>query len=692
MPPRAASQTPGPTTRLRSSRQSTPQPASQSGASTRPTALPAASVGTSSGYGAPGKPVIRTQIATEETTLTTLLQNSRGKRQQPAIEEEEEEEDEDEGADERPVATASSRRGRRRPSSSIGRQLAQPAVAHTGQEVAPPRVLLHRRPAGATPDAAPPNVDADVTEVPRIETLVDIGAGYAEHRNPGLERNPGIERNPGFEPDGVRLAAHMLPRFIPRALREFNKDVWSFFRAILVLLLLAATIILSAALIFGASCGLFWLFEIFSVSDRLNTFFGRNPVNMDKMERLWLSWRAERDIGEYLSSSDLNKTTIDWLQTVKINDLEFRVRELEREHKINTKSVIHLEKMLPEFLATPESNGYLVIPDNFWRALQDRLLNERSALWKSFVDSTQAGVQAITQARVDDTLSTLHAQGKIVSREEFAEAVAQNYEYMQRNLKDEMHTAEHAIGNNLRKMALEAADNAVSTKVTDLFSNQQLKLLAQANQVRSTYEALRQVNFFSPGHGARVNPVNTSPTFGTNWNWLGWSTHPGHPPIAALQRWEEATECWCAAPSADMGSAQLTVDMNHMIFPEKLIVEHIPFHGTLNISTAPRELEIWLEMPKDSPNSIETLRKTVLDYGGQSETCGNPPSEKHICVGAGRYQIHTENTVQTIPMFVDTAALGLATRTITVRVSSNWGGPSTCLYRLRMTGTRVTVT
>ena len=186
------SQTPGPTTRLRSSRQNTPLPVTApSGTKQKPTALPAATVGISSGYGAPGKPVIRTQIATETTNLTTLLQNAR--EAPPAAIEEDEEIEVDATASKTPFRRTPGRLSNHtgRLSNHTGRQRATGSMVNGDAEMPPPP----RPPPSRRGESHP--------------TFIDPIAGYG---------GGGI---PEYEPDNITLAAHTLPRYIPQVLRDF---------------------------------------------------------------------------------------------------------------------------------------------------------------------------------------------------------------------------------------------------------------------------------------------------------------------------------------------------------------------------------------------------------------------------------------------------------------------------------------
>ncbi|KAI7595731.1 hypothetical protein KC316_g329, partial [Hortaea werneckii] len=96
----------------------------------------------------------------------------------------------------------------------------------------------------------------------------------------------------------------------------------------------------------------------------------------------------------------------------------------------------------------------------------------------------------------------------------------------------------------------------------------------------------------------------------------------------------------------------------------------------------------WLPA-RDKQHAQETT-KILKEYHIYCE--GVPPSDKHVCVANGRYEIHGSNWVQSFPLYGDTLQeLGFATDKVTVRVNTNWGADHTCIYRLRLTGDRVMV-
>ncbi|KAK3114009.1 hypothetical protein LTR53_008113 [Teratosphaeriaceae sp. CCFEE 6253] len=675
MPPKAtsaASGTPGPTTRARSSRQNTPQPAPA--ARPRPTALPAVSVGTSSGYGAPGKPTIGAQIATSTTTLSSVLQTARARTPAPAIEEA----DEEESPPSSP-APAPSRRA----------EMTTAAAASGRQQGAR---------AGATARPASVAGGDDVAGTPRVVTFVDGQQQYGARDPP--------RASPEYEPGRAALLRRTVPRFVPAAATNAGDEIWSvFWSMFLTAFYFAGMFSIFYGFVYCMTMNSVWapIGERFSVY--MHRQFVGNPHSLppSELETLWLKFRMDTTISKLLNDKDFyetfNKTRLDMLQTHKLTDHEYRIKELERKGKLHEASVTALEKMLPQTIIVQKTDGQWEIPEYFWEALQQKLEGRESApLWDAFLRANGLAVEGMVDKAADLRLQYLIRDGHIVSGTMFVEAVQKNYEWLETHFKDEMRKVEYGINADIRRIATETTTELIANTHSNFFSSKELELLAKANQVRASYEAIRQVNFFAVGLGALVDPHLSSPTYkkgGRSFNWFGKSgtiINDPHPPIAALQRWEEADDCWCAAPSTEMGKAQLTVRMTHEMYPEWLHIEHIPASGTLDIKTAPRLFEIWAERLPNSPNSAAQLQQSFIESSGVPIQCeGAPPTPEHICIGHGQYDIHNPKTVQSSRIYGNMDLMGFAIKTATVRVTANWGGHATCLYRVRMTGRRVHV-
>ncbi|KAK4899983.1 hypothetical protein LTR27_002746 [Elasticomyces elasticus] len=666
MPPRTNSATPGPTTRLRS-RQSTPQPpAPPSAAKAKPTLLPAASVGSSSGYGAPGKPLIRTQIATTATTLSSVLETA-----------------DDQTGSASPTL-------RRDPSRLRSTTLTTPAPAAFGaEEMPPPPPPASRAPsrrATTTQPTAPAPAPIDAAEMARNGTFVAPEAPYVER-----PRQP----SPRYEPGNVEIVANTLPRYFPAFARSFFRNLLDNFAVLGPLALsVAAT---------GFLLGLLWVFvaTFFSTAAwaplgqhftmDMHKLLRHHPYTLppSELEQLWIEFRMNYTLRKAMNSQDFQKTQLEFMLTHMAKQHELRLDALEEKGRLNEKSISALEELLPSLMAVRKIDGEWEIPEAFWPALEQKLSTHSAPLWEAFMRANKKVLDDEASASTDKRIAGLARDGHVISGKMFTEAVAKNYEWLDTHFKDEMRKVEHEIHNDIRRIASQTTTDIIASTHT-IFTTKELELLAKANQVRASYEALRQHNFFATGLGARIDADMTSPTFGKG-NWLHRILfYDPHPPIAALQRWEEATDCWCAAPSTEMGKAQITVLMNHVIFPERLIIEHIPATGTLNISTAPRNLEVWAERLPGAKSTTAQIQESVYEWSGAFDHCEGPaPSKNHICIGRGKYEIHTEKVVQSFAMMVDTASLGLAAKSLTVRVTGNWGGKATCLYRLRITGGRV---
>ncbi|OMP86350.1 Spindle pole body-associated protein sad1 [Diplodia seriata] len=193
--------------------------------------------------------------------------------------------------------------------------------------------------------------------------------------------------------------------------------------------------------------------------------------------------------------------------------------------------------------------------------------------------------------------------------------------------------------------------------------------------LENAWTALHAVNFFSRSLGAVVDPHLTSPTMASRGlarralQKLTWI--PGDlPPAAALVAWEEPTDCWCAARSPGSGKAQIGVIMPYKIVPETLLVEHIPRDGTLDIGSAPRGMEVWVEVEDEG---VRAAFPAIEDR----------PREKFVRVGSFEYKVDALNHVQAFNL---NSELLTPVNKVVVRVTGTWGRDWTCLYRLRMNG------
>jgi len=217
--------------------------------------------------------------------------------------------------------------------------------------------------------------------------------------------------------------------------------------------------------------------------------------------------------------------------------------------------------------------------------------------------------------------------------------------------------------------------------------NTNLEIGRVKNLVKAQVTAYQQltpqaVNFFSPIIGAQVDPLLTSPTLTTGSGFRAlahralFPSRGQLPAITALMPWNEAGECWCAAASKG-GLAQLGVRAPHIIRAYAVTIEHAPQRATLDIKSAPKNLEVWAQ-----------AENVVYGYSW-AENAGcvteKPQGEAWICLGVVKYDINGPTHIQTTGLVNH----GVPARRFIVRVTANHGRDHSCLYRVQMHGEAV---
>lgn len=225
--------------------------------------------------------------------------------------------------------------------------------------------------------------------------------------------------------------------------------------------------------------------------------------------------------------------------------------------------------------------------------------------------------------------------------------------------------------------------------------NRTMGMARASHLVRNLEDSMKQVNYFSPGHGALIDPHLTTPTHGHATSLLGklkWAAGFAsfnmpevylNPPIAALTSWQESAQCWCSTPQTQLG-----IRLGHKVYPDKIIVEHIPAGGTLDAKAAPRKLEFWAQL--DSVNEAQRIQHLLDKHVHISEAyeCGQPPTNQKnwVCLGRNEYDIEHFFYAQEFYLHGYWENIAFTTSRMVVRVNENWGADHTCIYRVRMVG------
>lgn len=338
------------------------------------------------------------------------------------------------------------------------------------------------------------------------------------------------------------------------------------------------------------------------------------------------------------------------------------------------KDVDYLQRTIPDsvMLTHNPKTGRNEIPGAFWHALRDNLAQEgitaggsgNSPSWTDFWKHNKAHMDAYLSDAVDAKIKDAIKDSAPVDKKTFIKMVQDQF---QRILVDVESTWSQKLDSKLKDFVASLPKGQMST-------------IANAVLLENAWSSLHSVNFFSKSLGAVVDPHLTSPTMASKglvrrvleqWTWI-----PGDlPPAAALVGWEEPTDCWCAARSPGLGRAQIGIIMPHKIVPRTLVVEHIPRDGTLDIGSAPRGMEVWVEVGDEGV-------RAAFD---EEEKEDNKPGDQFVRVGSFEYKVDALNHVQAFDLNSQLLARH-AVNKVVVRVTGTWGRDWSCLYRLRMNG------
>ncbi|KAF2020064.1 hypothetical protein BU24DRAFT_133108 [Aaosphaeria arxii CBS 175.79] len=381
------------------------------------------------------------------------------------------------------------------------------------------------------------------------------------------------------------------------------------------------------------------------------------------------------DIGDGIyNASEDEDIVLDPASLGKVSDID-RFIKLERSVQGLSSSVKGLSSKLrtflpPTIIVTRDRQGYLEIPDEFWRAIVTKLQTKGldsptpkvDAAWDEFEEKNRRIINYLLKNPMD--------RWTALGREEFLDLMAKKYADQAEHVEKRMDMAFAAI------KALDKKINSpqdVGRQRADVEENRHLSLaLAAIAEID-----FRKINFFSIGNGARINQRETSPSYTPSSDItiasklarivLPSSHRP--PPVTALQPWYEPGDCWCAAPAeGSLGLAQLSVSLGKKMLPRQVTIEHLPKQASVDIKSAPKAVELWVPV--------------TVDQVEGAPNCEAGP-DGYVCLGSFTYDIHGPVHVQTVNL---DAEVTVPVDKALVRVKSNWGAEHTCIYRVRLHG------
>ena len=430
-----------------------------------------------------------------------------------------------------------------------------------------------------------------------------------------------------------------------------------------------------------------------------------------------------------------------------MTDAEYEIKYLKHRTDIDVKAISHLEAVLPNFVACKKDKyGDLQIPEDFWQSLLDKIRSEKSLfqqqvgridgattsksgmsykevervveksagrLWDKFLNINHGKITSLSGEEFDrkfpEKMKDALRNSGLASKPEFLEMIRKNWDDTQMEIKSEIGKLTKDLDRTTQQLGkLESMPGHTKEELVsiarDVFNkllpSTQLEALSKVNIGLSNKYGLRRVNYFSPGTGAKVNPYVTSPTYvspGQDVNvfkrllkfvFVGASPAP-LPPITALTRWEEHSDCWCSPSMSEEGwGPSIGIFAGASIYPDQIVVEHIPASASMEPGAAPREMELLMYMDHfDTYNKIRSMSMDIFkDDNGELQ---HP--YPYVKIATWTYDSESSESAQAFPVQIDIKSFGANAHSnkFIVRAKNNWGGESVgyiCLYRLRLNG------
>lgn len=332
---------------------------------------------------------------------------------------------------------------------------------------------------------------------------------------------------------------------------------------------------------------------------------------------------------------------------------------------------------------------------------------------------------------VDERLKELNLEARVVTREEFISKVEDYFRNHSATVEDELAAMNGKLAQALG-IAHEAKNSAnlppglsrseveslVGEMVRRAIGEAQLEALARGTiKSHLSTELLTQKNYFSTLRGSLIDPHLTSATY--DWRakkdakkrgesktkFWGLSNsilerdpsvfRPGgkytgvsFAPSAALEKWHEDGECWCAAHENGTQIADLSIYTAEVLIPQYLVVEHISRDSTFDPGSTPKEIEFWVKAPGDS--SQRPLDEWSKKKWTEAPAVPGIKLQEKGFVKVGEFEFDSgggKGETQVFKLPRELEDFGVRTQQVLVRAKSNYGASDhTCFYRLRLFG------
>jgi hypothetical protein len=206
----------------------------------------------------------------------------------------------------------------------------------------------------------------------------------------------------------------------------------------------------------------------------------------------------------------------------------------------------------------------------------------------------------------------------------------------------------------------------------------------RTNPVTQSLETLPLVTDATSSGEVIARLTTRSTTAYSSWvsRWFGVGSHRTSP-SAALG--DGAGSCWLIPGKV----GQLGVRLPNILRITHVAVEHAVQQQVSAAELAPRKMVLWgLVDGKENLAKFKYLRNSATGMLRELFTSRTGPGiNEHlpfVPLASFDYNIHSDNHIQTFPVFDSVANAGMDFGVVVLEILDNWGGRSTCLYRFRV--------
>ncbi|CAD6499165.1 BgTH12-04817 [Blumeria graminis f. sp. triticale] len=416
----------------------------------------------------------------------------------------------------------------------------------------------------------------------------------------------------------------------------------------------------------------------------------------------------------------------------RLSKLESDISVLQRQSvDIDFQALKKLQQILPDSIALRRRNGKPHIPDDFWQALRDKILSDdilssifvqtlsytdetgdpttndtqAQKLWDRFSKENEQKIRQLSDEKLTDQFPKLLRENDIISKAEVIEMIRENWEDNKASIDNEMKHFTARLKRSMQQSVLQSNMSAqhlktLAAEILNYIPSAQLQAAARVNIQNNVKHGSMKTNHLSMWTGALIDARNTSPNYvfpsqARIWFYERWARALMSNPVPlpkpaeeALKKWEEQGDCWCSSARNGRGfGPSLGVLLGNKIYPEEIVVEHIPAALALQPGATPRNLELlaFIEDPK-----IEaTIRRESERLFSEISSEAHDNLKGYVRIAAWIYDLNAPSNVQTHEIPLSLKEFGTDTSKVIVRSKTNWGAGNvnyTCFYRVRLHG------